>query len=47
MTEAAQENPGGLERSSYTWQVRHAFYVIKRPKCQVKCNVAEKPRLRR
>jgi hypothetical protein len=26
MTEAAQADPGGLERSSYTWQVRRSLY---------------------
>lgn len=32
--EAAQANRGGLERSSYTWQVRRCLYVAGWSKCQ-------------
>lgn len=32
--EAAQANLGGLECSSYTWQVRHGGYDASGPDCQ-------------
>ena len=32
--EAAQANLGGLECSSYTWQVRHQEYCASGPDCQ-------------
>ena len=32
--EAAQANPGGLECSSYTWQVRHRERGASGPDCQ-------------
>ena len=32
--EAAQANLGGLECSSYTWQVRHRGYGASGPDCQ-------------
>lgn len=35
-TEAARKNQGGLECSSYTWQVRQDVYAFGRPDCQEK-----------
>ena len=34
MTEAAQAHPGGLECSSYTWQVRQLYNAAFRTECQ-------------
>jgi hypothetical protein len=36
MAEAAQANWGGLECSSYTWQVRRHYMSSEKPKCQGK-----------
>lgn len=33
-TEAAKVNQGGLECSSYTWQVGHLLYGVGNPSCQ-------------